>query len=51
MINPEVLKIKNTIIDTRRDIHKQPELSFQELRTSKLIAEKLNKFGQEALFL
>ena len=30
-INPEVLKIKKTIIETRRDIHKHPELSFQEI--------------------
>ena len=44
-INPEVLKIKKTIIETRRDIHKHPELSFQEIRTSKLVADRLNKFG------
>ena len=47
MINPEVLKIKNTIIETRRDIHKHPELSFKEFRTSKIVSEKLEKFGFE----
>ena len=47
MINPEVLKIKNTIIETRRDIHKHPELSFKEFRTAKIISEKLDKFGFE----
>ena len=30
-INPEVFKIKKTIIESRRDIHKHPELSFQEI--------------------
>ena len=48
-ILPEVLKIKNTIIETRRDIHKHPELSFQEIRTSNLIAKKLKKYGLEVI--
>tara|TARA_B100001540_G_scaffold88520_1_gene80035 strand:- start:8356 stop:9513 length:1158 start_codon:yes stop_codon:yes gene_type:complete len=47
LINPEVLKIKNTIIETRRDLHKHPELSFKEFRTSKIVSEKLEKFGFE----
>jgi len=44
-LNPEVIKIQKTIFETRRDIHKHPELSFQEIRTSKLVAKKLRKFG------
>ena len=44
-IRPEILKIKNTIIETRRDFHKHPELSFQEFRTSKIVAERLEKYG------
>ena len=44
-INPEILKIKKTIIQTRRDFHKHPELSFQEKRTSKIVAEKLIHYG------
>jgi len=40
-IHPEVNKIKDTIIEIRRDIHKHPELSFQEFRTANLIKEKL----------
>ena len=43
MINfhPEITKIEKNIIKIRRDIHKHPELSFQEFRTAKLIAKKL----------
>jgi len=44
-IHPDILKIKKTIISTRRDFHKYPELSFQEERTSKIVAEKLESFG------
>ena len=44
-IHPKILSIKNTIIKTRRDIHKHPELSFKEFRTSKLVADKLESYG------
>ena len=44
-IHPEIQSIKNKIINTRRDFHKYPELSFQEKRTSKIVAEKLESFG------
>lgn len=44
-ILPEVEKIKDTIIATRRDFHKYPELGFKELRTSKIIADKLKSLG------
>ena len=44
-INPEVLKLKNKIISIRRDIHKHPELSFQEFRTAKLVSDQLRSFG------
>jgi hippurate hydrolase len=29
----------------RRDFHKHPELNFQEVRTSRIVAEKLREFG------
>ena len=48
-IHPEVLAIKNYIISTRRDIHKHPELSFQEFRTSKLVSEQLKSFGIQVI--
>jgi len=44
-IHPKIQSLKKTIIETRRDFHKHPELSFQEKRTSKIVAEKLESFG------
>ena len=44
-IHPDVKLIKSYIVSTRRDIHKHPELSFQEYRTSQLVADELEKFG------
>jgi amidohydrolase len=43
-IHPDVKLIKSYIVSTRRDIHKHPELSFQEYRTSQLVADELEKF-------
>ena len=44
-IRPEITAIKQTIIETRRDFHKHPELAFQEKRTSKIVATKLKSWG------
>lgn len=35
------------IIALRHDLHRYPELAFQELRTSKLVASKLSSWGYE----
>jgi len=48
-IHPEILSIKDSIIATRRDFHKHPELSFQEKRTSEIVAKKLESYGIEVL--
>jgi len=44
-IHPEVKKIKESIIEHRRDFHKHPELSFQEFRTSTVVTKKLKSYG------
>lgn len=46
-ILPEVNAIKDEIIANRRDFHKHPELGFKELRTAKVIADKLKSYGIE----
>ena len=44
-IHPKIELIKDSIIQIRRDIHKHPELSFEEFRTAKLISNKLLELG------
>ena len=49
MINfrTEIISIQDTIINWRRDFHKNPELSFKEFRTGELIAKELRSMGLE----
>ncbi len=42
-----ITDIEDEIIDIRRDFHKHPELGFEETRTAKIIAQKLNSWGYE----
>ncbi len=35
------------IVETRRDLHAHPELSFRETRTAALVAERLRAFGYD----
>ncbi len=43
----EARKIESEIIKTRREIHKKPELAYQEKATAKLVAEQLKALGLE----
>ena len=43
----EVDKRLGTLVAMRRDFHRHPELSFQERRTSEIIAERLHAAGLE----
>ena len=37
--------LQETLSAVRQDIHKHPELSFQEYRTAQLVAERLAELG------
>ncbi|MEM4912551.1 MAG: amidohydrolase, partial [Metallosphaera sp.] len=43
----DVKEIEDWIIQIRRKIHENPELSYKEYSTSKLVAETLRKLGIE----
>lgn len=44
----KALEIENQIIAWRRDIHQNPELGFEEIRTANLVATELRSMGLEA---
>src|SRR5476651_2212767 len=46
-ISSAALKIEDKVIAWRRDIHQNPELSYNEKRTAALVAEHLKKLGIE----
>ncbi len=43
----KALRLEDTIIAWRRDIHQHPELGFQEFRTARLVADTLRGMGLE----
>lgn len=44
---PEIDAFKDDLIAIRRDIHAHPEIGFEEVRTSGIVAEKLTSWGIE----
>jgi carboxypeptidase Ss1 len=43
----DAIKIEDEIIEIRRKIHMEPEIAYQERKTSSLVAEKLRTLGIE----
>jgi amidohydrolase len=43
----EAEKLFDEMVTTRRDLHRHPELGFQETRTSAIVAERLTELGME----
>jgi carboxypeptidase Ss1 len=46
-LEAEVRRLEPTIIATRRNLHANPELSYMEERTAKLVADRLEQLGVE----
>lgn len=44
---PEIDAFKDDLVAIRRDIHAHPEIGFEEVRTSGIVAEKLTSWGIE----
>ncbi len=49
VIMEKAQEIKPWMVKLRRDFHMHPEPSFEEVRTSKIIAEKLSEMGIETI--
>ncbi len=45
VLKEKINEMKDWLVDIRRTIHRHPELGFEEVETSKLVSEWLQKFG------
>jgi amidohydrolase len=45
VVKEKIAEMKDWLVETRRTIHMNPELGFEEVETSRLIAGYLEKFG------
>jgi amidohydrolase len=45
----EAQELSEELISIRRDLHMHPELGFQEVRTARIVAEKLGALGYEVV--
>jgi len=48
-ILPEIEKISEDLMSIYKDLHQHPELGFEEIRTSKIVQQKLSEFGVDEL--
>ncbi|MFQ6538863.1 MULTISPECIES: M20 aminoacylase family protein [Aphanothece] len=46
---PRILELAPELTRWRRDLHAHPETAFEEIRTSALVAERLRRFGCDAV--
>lgn len=44
---PEIAKLKSQLVELRRDFHENPELGFEEHRTSGIVSDYLRNLGLE----
>src|SRR5919199_1122717 len=45
----EAQSLQEELVAIRRDLHMHPELGFQEVRTARIVAEKLGTLGYEVV--